>query len=437
MSPRGRVGRVSCTTVHPVVELLESNNLCFFCSFTTWTPSCSLTGEVGLDADNAKSQEIVDEEVIEVVYSEEFGDITNTNNFPIDKRTEKFRMGQNKVGKHPWVESKDWWKIHAPSLDTSNMTEEQKRQFVKMTKRNNHMKKKILRLCRKDPSSAECKKASAMKNGVDLDSIKDELANHYNYDSVGEGKESFPESYVAPPDRNNDGDESTGVVPTVNAISSNFLVLEQVNHDPTSFTQGLSYGDDGAIYETTGLYGQSKVRRINSNTFDVDLSMDIEPKYFGEGSTFFRDLHGNGRLIQITWQEQTGFIYDSETLEKISEFKYTTTPEDGNQGWGITYDPSRQEFIVSDGTQYLYFWDRDTLAEMRRVGVTRFDGYEQNQLNELEYMDGVVCCNIWHSDDIICVDPETGKSVREYGKHERIMVIMTQMKIVLINTDFD
>ncbi len=381
----------------------------FFCTCT------NPTGEVGLDADNAKSQEIVDEEVFEVEYSEEFGGLTNTN-LPREKITDEFHLGQDEVGKHPWVENKDWWKNHAPSLDTTNMTDEQKQQFVKMEKKTNHMKKKILQLCRKNPNSQECKKASAMKGNLDLKNIKDKLANHYNHDSVGDGKESFPESYIAPPPRNDDGDESTEV-PVVNTVSSDFLVMEQVNHDPTSFTQGLSYGDDGTIYETTGLYGQSKVRRINSNTFDVDLTVDVDAKYFGEGSAFFRDLYGNGRLIHITWQEQIGFIYDSETLEKISEFKYTTTPEDGNQGWGITYDASRQEFIVSDGTQYLYFWDRDTLVEMRRVEVTRFDGYEQRQLNELEYMDGLVCCNIWHSDDIICVDPDTGKSVKEYGKY--------------------
>ncbi len=370
---------------------------------------------MGLDADNAKSQEIVDEEVFEVEYSEEFGDVTNTK-LPREKITDEFHLGQDEVGKHPWVENKDWWKKHAPSLDTTNMTDEQKQQFVKMEKKNNHMKKKMLQLCRKNPESAECKKASAMKGNLDLKSIKDKLANHYNYDSVGAGKESFPENYIAPPQRNDDFDKSTEV-PVVNTVSSNFLVLEQVNHDPTSFTQGLSYSDDGRIYETTGLYGQSKVRCINSRTYDVDLSVDVDAKYFGEGSAFFRDSHGNGRLIHITWQEQMGFIYDSETLDKISQFKYTTTPEDGNQGWGITYDPSRQEFIVSDGTQYLYFWDRDTLAEMRRVEVTRFDGYEQRQLNELEYIDGLVCCNIWHSDDIICVDPDTGKSVKEYGKY--------------------
>jgi len=374
-------------------------------------------GEVGLDADNAKSQEIVDEEVIEIEYSEELGDTVQINNSNLerDKINEEFHMGQDNVGKHPWVEDKDWWKKHAPNLDTSNMTPEQKEQIVKMKKKTNHMKKKILQLCKKNPNSDECKKSSTMKNNLDLDSIKDKLANHYNHNSVGDGKEIFPESHVAPSDSSDNGDEPVEV-PILNTVSNNFVVMEQVNHDPNSFTQGLSYGDDGTIYETTGLYGESKVRRINSNTFDVDLSVDIDSRYFGEGSAFFRDRNGNGRLIQITWQEQTGFIYDSETLEKISEFKYTTSPEDGNQGWGITYDATRQEFIVSDGTQYLYFWDRDTLAELRRVNVTRFDGYEQRQLNELEFMDGLVCCNIWHREDIICVDPDTGKSVREYGK---------------------
>jgi len=196
-------------------------------------------------------------------------------------------------------------------------------------------------------------------------------------------------------------------------ITNVFTVLEQVDHDQTSFTQGLSYGNDGKIFETTGLYRNSKVRRINPDTFEVELSIDIDDQYFGEGSTFYSDADGNGRLIAITWQKQTGFIFDSETFEKLEEFKYTTTAP-GHQGWGITYDASQQEFIVSDGSNFLYFWDRDTLVEKRKVAVTRFDGKEQNQLNELEFMDGLICCNIWHRDDIICVDPTTGKSVREY-----------------------
>ena len=179
--------------------------------------------------------------------------------------------------------------------------------------------------------------------------------------------------------------------------------------------QGLSYGNNGKIYETTGIYGSSTVRRINPDTFDVELSIDIDRKYFGEGSTFFTDADGNGRIIQITWKEQTGFIYDSETLQQLQEFKYTTTAP-GHEGWGMTYDASNQEFIVSDGSEFLYFWDRDTLKEKRKVAVTRFSGKLQHQLNELEFMDGLVCCNIWHVDEIVCVDPSDGKSVREYGK---------------------
>lgn len=117
----------------------------------------------------------------------------------------------------------------------------------------------------------------------------------------------------------------------------------------------------------------------------------------------------------ITWHAKTGFIYDAESFELIKTFSFTTTAPK-NEGWGITYDASNQEFIVSDGSPYLYFWDGNTLEEKRKVEITRFNGESQNELNELEFMDGLVCCNIWHSDEIICVDPATGKSVREYGK---------------------
>lgn len=193
-----------------------------------------------------------------------------------------------------------------------------------------------------------------------------------------------------------------------------FAVLEEVKHDRSSFTQGLSYADDKTIiFQTTGINGESKVQRINPITFDVDLSVDIDSQYFGEGSAFYRDAEGNGRLIHITWQTQTGFIYDANTLTKLNEFKYTTTPPQ-NEGWGITYNPSSEEFIVSDGSKFLYFWDRDTLIEKRKVSVTRLDGRDQDQMNELEYVDGLVCCNIWYDNHIICVDPMSGKSVREY-----------------------
>ena len=201
-------------------------------------------------------------------------------------------------------------------------------------------------------------------------------------------------------------------VPT-NMISTAFTAYEQVPHDTTSWTQGLSYGDDGYIYETTGLRGKSKLLKIDPTTFEVIKSKDIEDRYFGEGSTYYTDVDGNDRLIFITYQEQTAFIFDPLTLTKLQTLSYETTPP-WNEGWGITFDSTEGEFIMSDGTSTLFFMDRDTLQVKRKIVVTRFDGTEQDSLNELELMGGLICCNIWYEDEIICVDKFTGRSVREY-----------------------
>mmetsp|Transcript_12163 Transcript_12163/g.28628 ORF Transcript_12163/g.28628 Transcript_12163/m.28628 type:complete len:769 (+) Transcript_12163:1-2307(+) len=331
------------------------------------------------------------------------------------------------------------------------------------------------RRCKKDPKLEECSNKDLITS---LSDVRDKLVKHYNYEATGPGKESSP----APKDDANRGDhdnqkhdekgstvvvepadilgaqDSTGEVQdeaeTENAdeqtvtkeeddmepaikdensiethqdtdtdvvqsstISDDFDVIKQVKHDSLSFTQGLSYGSNGKLYETTGLNGQSKVRIINPETFEVEKSIDLDRSFFGEGSAFFKDKDGNARLIEITWKSRVGWIYDADTLDVIKEFTYATTAPQ-HQGWGITYDPSNQEFIVSDGSPFLYFWDRDTLLETRKVSVTRFNGRSQDQLNELEFIDGLVCCNIWHVDEIICVDPESGKSVREYNMRE-------------------
>jgi len=206
---------------------------------------------------------------------------------------------------------------------------------------------------------------------------------------------------------------SEAELPVVATISTAYTVLEQDTHDSLSFTQGISYCSDGKIYETTGLYGQSKVRRINPDTFEVEKSIDTPREFFGEGSTCFIGKDGKEYLIEITWRERRGFVYEVPSLELLHSFDYTTTAP-GNQGWGITYDPKNHELIVSDGSEYLYFWDVENFEMKRRVTVTRFDGEIQDQINELEFMDGLVCYNIWHEDEIICADPWTGKSVREY-----------------------
>mmetsp|Transcript_20990 Transcript_20990/g.41867 ORF Transcript_20990/g.41867 Transcript_20990/m.41867 type:complete len:556 (+) Transcript_20990:115-1782(+) len=210
-----------------------------------------------------------------------------------------------------------------------------------------------------------------------------------------------------------DAEEVSEAELPVATISTSYTVLEQDTHDSLSFTQGISYCSDGKIYETTGLYGQSKVRRINPDTFEVEKSIDTPREFFGEGSTCFIGKDGKEYLIEITWRERRGFVYEVPSLELLHSFDYTTTAP-GNQGWGITYDPKNHELIVSDGSEYLYFWDVENFEMKRRVTVTRFDGEIQDQINELEFMDGLVCYNIWHEDEIICADPWTGKSVREY-----------------------
>lgn len=200
-------------------------------------------------------------------------------------------------------------------------------------------------------------------------------------------------------------------------ISTAYTAYEQVPHDTTSFTQGLTYGDDGYLYETTGLRGQSKLNKIDPNTFQVIKSINLDDMYFGEGSTYYTDNDGNGRLILLTYTKQTAFIYDPATLTLIDSFQYTTTPPK-NEGWGITYDPTEHEFIVSDGTSTLYIWDSRTYQEKRQIHVTRFDGTPQYHLNELEFINDLICCNIWYQDTIICVDKVTGRSVREYDLSE-------------------
>lgn len=589
------------------------------------------SGEVGLDADNARAQALVDAEVLAVEKAGHWGADDGNDDAQAaarQKTHDRFsklggRGHGGKVGQQPWVEDKNWWKDHAEHLDGSHkestrdkvhsMTPEELKTRKKMRQDERKRKNKLAKLCGRSPDDPLCRPGAP---AMDLAAIQERLANHYDHEATGAGKESFvtPEEGVGqggdpreegkrkdPKDKHKDkhkhkhkekhedenkdehkhrdkhkdkhkhkhthaptrtptgaetdgrdrddghtpadgtgdavatdpdtaeplgkgagtaspADEADGMahndepmpatvdgpdpeegagsvenadkavedvtkvsfsrespekepeeekgmasagevvedsatdagaatasgdVTTSNAndevsheegeegeqhpngvleenqkeesmrtISNTFTVLQQTSHDESSFTQGLSYGADGTLFETSGLYGQSKVRRINPDTFAVELSVDLANKYFGEGCAFYTDGDGHGRVIHITWRKRTGFIYDAETLQTLSQFEYTTGA--GNQGWGITYDAAAEEFVVSDGSAFLYFWDRDTLAEKRRIAVTRLDGRPQDQLNELEFMDGLVCCNIWHWDEIICVDPTTGKSAREY-----------------------
>jgi len=188
-----------------------------------------------------------------------------------------------------------------------------------------------------------------------------------------------------------------------------YEVLEEMQHDHESFTQGLTYGN-GLLYESVGLYKKSKIRQLDPTTGEVLKSVDMDRKYFAEGMTYYDE----DKLIQITWKTRQGFIYNASTLETISEYTFTTTT---NEGWGITFDPRDRTLIVSDGSEYLHFWDPDNpgVDKKERVKVIRQNPRDDaRELNELEFVNGKIIANVWYKDILLVINPETGECELEY-----------------------
>jgi len=173
-----------------------------------------------------------------------------------------------------------------------------------------------------------------------------------------------------------------------------YRIVRVYPHDPGAFTQGLVF-TDGVLYEGTGLRGESTLRRVDLETGEVLQSYSLPPSYFGEGITIWDD-----RIIQLTWQEQTAFVYDKDSFELLHTFYLPT------EGWGITHDETR--LIVSDGTSTLYFLDPESLERIGQVQVYDDQG-PVVKLNELEYVNGQVYANVWQTDRIAIIDPWTGQ----------------------------
>ena len=163
-------------------------------------------------------------------------------------------------------------------------------------------------------------------------------------------------------------------------------------HDPEAFTQGLIW-HDGALYESTGREG-SGVRRVALGSGEVEASRPLPAGQFGEGLTLWGDT-----LLSITWTSGVLHRWNAETLELLQseDFLY--------EGWGLTHDG--ESLIATDGSDKLRFLDPDTLALRREVSVT-LGGKPLTELNELEYVDGLVFANIWHTGFIVGIDPATG-----------------------------
>jgi glutamine cyclotransferase len=167
-------------------------------------------------------------------------------------------------------------------------------------------------------------------------------------------------------------------------------------HAPRSFTQGLVF-EDGFLYEGTGQYGSSSLRKIKLETGEILKEVRLPRNIFGEGITIFED-----RIIQLTWFSQVGFVYDKKSFRHLDTFQYPLPIE----GWGITTDGTH--LIVSDGSDRLYFLDPVSFEVKSRLNVQDHLG-PVLKINELEYVEGAIYANVWQSPKIIKINVDSGK----------------------------
>jgi glutaminyl-peptide cyclotransferase len=173
-----------------------------------------------------------------------------------------------------------------------------------------------------------------------------------------------------------------------------YEVVNTFPHDRNAFTQGLEF-QDGKLLESTGEEDHSSLRRVVLETGQIEQKVDVPHPYFAEGITLL-----NGKIYQLTWQHQIGFIYDANTFEKKGEFKYE------GEAWGLTNDGT--SLIMSDGTNRLKFLDPDNFS-VKRVIVVMAGKVPIDSLNELEYVQGQIYANIWHDNRMAIIDPQTGR----------------------------
>ena len=175
-----------------------------------------------------------------------------------------------------------------------------------------------------------------------------------------------------------------------------YKVIASFPHDTTSFTQGLVFASDGQMYESTGLQGESTLRRVDIATGRTLQRIDVPSQYFAEGLAMIGD-----ELLQLTWQHKLGFVYDRHTFKQKRTFSYKT------EGWGIAYDNSGG-LVMSDGSDTLTFLDPKSFAALKTLRVMDA-GRPIANLNELEWIDGEIWANVWMTDRIARISPRTGE----------------------------
>jgi glutamine cyclotransferase len=178
-------------------------------------------------------------------------------------------------------------------------------------------------------------------------------------------------------------------------VDYSYQVVKEYPHDVAAYTQGLEYVD-GLLYEGTGNYGTSSLRQVSLETGEVSKVRDLDQSLFGEGITVLGE-----RIYQLTYKSQVGFIYDLTSFQEIQKVYYQN-----KEGWGMTNNG--EELIMSDGTNIIYFLDPEMFTINRQIEVYHNVG-PANSLNELEYINGKIWANRYFTDEIVIIDPESGK----------------------------
>lgn len=173
-------------------------------------------------------------------------------------------------------------------------------------------------------------------------------------------------------------------------------VIETYPHDRGAFTQGLLI-DKGVLFESTGRHGQSSLRQVDLESGQLIKGIALPSRYFGEGIAAV-----DNRLFMLTWTSGDGFVFDRNSLQRTGSFSFA------GEGWGLTTDGAT--LIMSNGTDELQFFDPDGFEKKRSVKVTR-DGKPVQLINELEWIDGLIWANVWQTEDILQINPKTGKVV--------------------------
>jgi glutamine cyclotransferase len=179
-----------------------------------------------------------------------------------------------------------------------------------------------------------------------------------------------------------------------------YTVTAKFPHDTLAFTEGFLF-HDGKLFESTGSPDNMPQSKsfwgiVDLNTGIINKKAELDLEYFGEGITILND-----KLFQLTYKEHVGFVYDLKTFKQITRFSIST-----EEGWGMTTDG--KNLIMSDGSNILTYLDPNTLKPIKKITVSN-SGFAEDNLNELEYINGFIYANIWTKDYIVKIEPSTGK----------------------------